>query len=136
MKIVVDTNILLVSIPPHSKYRPIFDSFSKRNYTLVVTTDIYFEYIEVLEALAAKGVVKFIEDALRISRNVLTPDIYYNFNLITVDPDDNKFTDAYIAADADYLVTNDAHFNEVKKSPFPPVHIISADDFLEILKAL
>lgn len=60
--------------------------------------------------------------------------MYYNWNLITVDPDDNKFTDAYIAANADYLVTNDAHFNEVKKIPFPPVNIVSADEFLNILE--
>lgn len=62
--------------------------------------------------------------------------MYYNWNLITVDPDDNKFTDAYIAANADYLVTNDAHFNEAKKIPFPSVNIISADEFLEVLKEL
>jgi len=49
-------------------------------------------------------------------------------------PDDNKFTDAYIAANADYLVTNDAHFNEVKNISFPPVNVISADEFLEIVK--
>jgi len=41
-----------------------------------------------------------------------------------------------MAADADYLVTNDTHFNEVKKSLFPPVNIISADEFLEVLKSL
>ena len=79
MKIVIDTNILLVSIPPHSKYRPILDAFSKRKYTLVVTTDIYFEYIEVLEKLAAKGVTEYIENALTISRNVLKHEVYYNW---------------------------------------------------------
>ncbi|MCW3110444.1 MAG: putative toxin-antitoxin system toxin component, family [Segetibacter sp.] len=136
MKVVIDTNIFLVSIPVHSKYRPILDAFSKRKYTLIVTTDIYFEYIEVLDKLSAKGVTRYIEDALTVARNVINPEIYYYWNLITVDSDDNKFTDAYIAAGSDYLVTNDAHFNEVKKVTFPPVNIISADEFLEILKGL
>jgi predicted nucleic acid-binding protein len=54
MKVVIDTNILLVSIPPHSKFRPILDAFSIRKYTLIVTTDIYFEYLEVLEKRSAK----------------------------------------------------------------------------------
>jgi len=31
-------------------------------------------------------------------------------------------------------VTNDAHFKEAKKFEFPNVNIISADEFLEILK--
>ena len=34
--------------------------------------------------------------------------------LINADPDDNKFFDIAVAANADYLVTNDAHFNMVK----------------------
>lgn len=136
MKIVIDTNILLVSIPAHSKYRPIFENFVKRKYTLVITTAIFFEYLEVLEKLAAKGVSDYIDDSLVFARNVFQPEVYYYWNLITVDPDDNKFTDAYISANADYLVTNDAHFNEVKKIPFPPVNIISADEFLEVLKGL
>ena len=46
---------------------------------------------------------------------------------------DNKFLDAAIAANADYLVTDDAHFNAVKKIDFPKVNIISSDKFLDIL---
>lgn len=136
MKVVIDTNILLVSIPVHSKYRPILDAFAKRKFTLIVSIDIFFEYLEVMEKLSAKGVAKYIEDTLTISRNVLAPEVYYNWSLINTDPDDNKFTDAYIAANADYLVTNDAHFNEAKTTPFPPVNIISADEFLRLLKGL
>ncbi len=51
----------------------------------------------------------------------------------TADEDDNKFIDAAIAANADYLVTNDSHFNEAKLVNFPKVNIITADEFLEIL---
>lgn len=90
--------------------------------------------MEVLGRLSAKGVATYIEDALTFARKVLEPEVYFNWGLISIDPDDNRFTDAYIAANADYLVTNDAHFNEVKKVAFPPVNIISAEDFLEILK--
>lgn len=49
------------------------------------------------------------------------------------DPDDNKFFDAAIAANADYLVTNDSHFNEAKRLLFPKANIISADEFLQML---
>lgn len=79
---------------------------------------------------------EYFKDLFRAAENIIVPEVYYNWNLITADPDDNKFTDAYIAADADYLVTNDTHFNEIKKSPFPRVNIISADEFLEVLKLL
>jgi predicted nucleic acid-binding protein len=106
----------------------------KRKFEFVVTTAIFFEYIELLEKLAAEGAAHSVGRSLFFARNIIIPEIYFHWNLITVDPDDNKFTDAYIAANADYLVTNDAHFNEVKNIRFPPVKVISADDFLEIVK--
>lgn len=55
-------------------------------------------------------------------------------NAITADPDDNKFFDAAVAASADYLVTNDSHFNEVKPLTFPKINIVSADEFLQLLQ--
>lgn len=56
--------------------------------------------------------------------------------LISADPDDNKFIDAYLTAQADYLVTTDKHFNEIKDLKYPPINIVSPDEFLEILKML
>jgi uncharacterized protein len=41
-------------------------------------------------------------------------EIFFNWSLIEHDKDDNKFCDLAIAGNADYLVTNDAHFNIVK----------------------
>jgi len=62
--------------------------------------------------------------------------IYYTWNAITVDRDDNKFFDAAVAGVADYLVTNDFHFNEAKKNSFPKVNIISASQFLDLLSSM
>lgn len=131
MKIVIDTNIFLVSLPEKSKYRPIFNAYLNNTVDVIITTDIYFEFLEILSNQAKKGIAKYIADSLKAAENVITPEVYYKWNLITADPDDNKFTDAYIAANADYLVTNDTHFNEVKKSRFPQVNIISAENFLK-----
>lgn len=136
MKVVIDTNILLVSLPRRSRYRPIFDAYINSTISIIITTDIYFEYLEVLYNQAKEGIAEYIKDSLGAAENVIVTELYYYWNLITVDPDDNKFTDAYIAANADYLVTNDAHFNEVKKTPFPPINVVSADDFLEVLERL
>lgn len=67
------------------------------------------------------------------SPDVLYHRVYYNWNAIIRDPDDNKFFDIAVVGNADYLVTNDAHFNEVARLPFPLVNVISADDFLSIV---
>ena len=63
-------------------------------------------------------------------------DPHYNWILIQDDLDDNKFTDCAVASSAQYLVTNDKHFNALKTITFPPINVVSADDFLTILLAL
>ena len=63
-------------------------------------------------------------------------DPRFRWLLVTADPDDDKFADCAVAARAEYLVTDDRHFNALKTNPFPPVNVISADDFLQIVLAL
>ena len=58
---------------------------------------------------------------------------HYRFHLITADQDDNKFVDCAIAANAEYIVTEDHHFNELKNISFPSVAIINLKDFAKTL---
>ena len=44
MRVVLDTNVLLVSIGRHSPFRPIFDALLRERLTLVVSIGIYLEY--------------------------------------------------------------------------------------------
>ncbi|MBO9616639.1 MAG: PIN domain-containing protein [Dyadobacter sp.] len=46
MKIVLDTNVLLVSLPTHSKYHPIFQALLRKRYDLFVTNEVLAEYEE------------------------------------------------------------------------------------------
>jgi uncharacterized protein len=55
--------------------------------------------------------------------------------LITIDPDDNKFVDCAIAAGADYIITNDHHFDILAQISFPEVRVCSAEEFLAMLTA-
>ena len=58
---------------------------------------------------------------------------HYQFNLITSDPDDNKFVDCAIVANAKFIVTEDHHFDILKQYDFPKVDVIRLDDFLQSL---
>ena len=51
--------------------------------------------------------------------------------LITADPDDNKFVDCAFAANADYLVSEDSHFDILKKTSFPKLNLVTLDEFME-----
>ena len=62
--------------------------------------------------------------------NTVQQEAYYKWQLIEADPDDNKFADVAIAATADYLVTNDRHFEVLKQLEFPRVPVVSLQEFL------
>ena len=49
--------------------------------------------------------------------------------------DDNKFVDCAVTADAAYIVTNDAHFNELDSIAFPKVEHMRIEDFVKQLKS-
>ena len=61
--------------------------------------------------------------------NVLRVDAQFRFHLITADKDDNKFVDCAIVANAEYIVTNDKHFNEWASIPFPHVEVRTLEEF-------
>ena len=52
---------------------------------------------------------------------------------VKADPDDNKFVDCAIVSNAEYIVTNDAHFDCLADIPFPHVSVRHIDEFLEEL---
>ena len=55
----------------------------------------------------------------------------YRFQVIATDPEDNKFTDCAITADADYVITNDAHFKPLASAGYRP-QPISPDEFIRL----
>ncbi len=136
VKVVLDTNVLLISISRKSVYRPIFDAILNGKIQLVISNEILSEYVEIIERKASAIVAHNIADLLIQLSNVEKIEISFRWNLITQDPDDNKFVDCAIAGRVKYVVTKDKHFSILKDIPFPKVDIISIDDFLEELKAL
>jgi len=136
MKIVLDTNILLQSIAHASRLRPIWQSFLDETFDLYVTAAILLEYEEKLAEKTSWKVAINIISLIDEAPNAHFISVYYEWNAITADYDDNKFFDAAVAANVDYLVTNDAHFNSAKKLFFPKVKIVTAEEFLNLLSKL
>ncbi len=134
MRTVIDTNALLRCIGLKSPFRPIFGSLLLGNYTLVVSTSILYEYEEILGERNGAFVTEATLAALLSLDNLIRQRISYDFHLVEQDPDDDKFVNAYVAGQADYLVTNDRHFRVVLASRFPTVRVVSAAELMEILK--
>lgn len=136
MKVVLDTNCLLVSIAHKSYYRPIFDALIKKKYSLIICNEILLEYEEIITEKSNSTIAKNISDLLLILPNVEKKHIYFRWNLINNDPNDNKFVDCALAGMADCIVSNDHHFNVLKKISFPKLKIITLKEFYQMLKKI
>jgi len=112
----------------------VWQSLQDGRNTLCVSNEIIMEYLEILQRLTDHDTAETIIKTIINSRFVefITP--FYNFGLIQNDPDDNKFVDCAIAANARYIVTNDHHYDILKKISYPPVDVISLEDFLKLIQ--
>ena len=127
--VVVDTNCLLRMIPVRSKYRPSWDAFLNEKYIMCVSNDIISEYFEILSQKVSRQFAENIVQAILKNNNVKRFDPYYHFNLVTADPDDNKFVDCAVIANADFLVSEDSHFKILESIQFPKVNVITLEQF-------
>ena len=133
MKIVLDTNCLLHTIATKSDYHCVLTALQQRRYTLCFSNEILLEYEEVLTRFFPRKVVDNFLNFIFYSTNTVRVTPFYKWNLITADLDDNKFVDCALNAGADFIVTNDKHFNVLKTLDFPPIKIVDIEIFKEII---
>lgn len=133
MIVVLDTNVIVVSLTSRSPYHKIFTALKNNLYTLAISTEILMEYEEKISEKYSPNAAHELSNLLSELPNVQFTTVYYYWQLIRADKDDNKFADCAIASAADYLVTEDKHFNILRQIEFPKVNIIDIDGFLELL---
>ena len=129
--VVIDTNCLLQIISKKSPYRPIWDSFLTDRYDLCVSNEILDEYQEILGQQITPTIAENLVLLILNKSNVRLIEPHFRMELIKADPDDNKCVDCAFAAGADYLVTEDNHFNILKKTAFPKLNLVTLDEFME-----
>ena len=131
--IVLDTNCLLQALPSSSPFHKIWTEVLEGYICLCVNTDILEEYEEVLALKTTPEIARNIVDAIAHLSTTIFQNTYVHFELLPADSDDNKFVDCAVASDAEYIVTNDKHFNPLKTIPWPKVEIIKIVDFIKLI---
>jgi uncharacterized protein len=129
MKVVIDTNVFWVSISRNSATHWIFRALLDEEFTLCVTTENLNEYEEIIGQKLGAETAKATMSILDNLYNIELVTRYYRWELIVADPDDNPFADCAIAINADALVSEDRHFNILKKTPFPKVNLMNIEEF-------
>lgn len=135
MRVVIDVNCFLAIIPKISSYRPVFDAYRRQEFELAVTTDILEEYEEIFGQKMNAEIANNLLELVGRQANTAYTEVYYRWNLIHRDPDDNKYVDCCVAAEADFIVANDKHFSNLNGIEFPMVRYMDLQNFAQLLLA-
>ena len=134
-RIVLDTNCLLAILSRRGNYFSVWQGLHEGKYTLCVSNEILEEYEEIICSKTNPIIASNVIQMLINSPYVQFVDTYFHFHLIEQDKDDNKFVDCAIAANARFIVSEDAHFKNLKDIPFPYVEVIRLKAFMDLLQS-
>lgn len=118
-----------MSLPSKSPYHQIWTEFLNGNLEICVSPEILLEYEEIVSQKISSRMATILMEALTNRPNLVRTTPTWRFNLIMQDPDDNKFVDCAICGMAQYIVSNDRHFDILKSIDFPLVSVRSIQEF-------
>lgn len=129
MKLVIDTNVVISGIfwkgPPNKILIDWFDG----KYEVFISAAILTEYDKVLKrmksGLTPEEIQEWIE--LIITHSSITAPLE-QLNIIEDDPDDNKFLECAIAAEADFIISGDKHL--LNLGQYKDIKVLSPAEFL------
>lgn len=134
-RVVLDTNCLVSSLSRKSESYDVWRGLHEGRYILCVSNSILEEYQEILSVKTTPDIAENVIQYLINHDFVELINTYYYFDLIKSDPDDNKFVDCAIAANATYIVSDDKHFSPLKDLDYPRLLIVKLMDFVAILQS-
>jgi putative PIN family toxin of toxin-antitoxin system len=128
-RIVLDTNCLLQILPSISPYHEVWNAVLDGRVSLCVNTEILEEYEEIIGNKTTPEIASNIVEAIARLSTTYYQESYVHFGLIEQDVDDNKFVDCAIASDAEYIVSNDAHFKILQEIEWPKVEVLLLEQY-------
>lgn len=121
MTVCLDTNVVLRIFTATPPFPFLLRRLLDGHITLAISNEILFEYREVTTSLYGTDTW---EDTNRLLLGlerlgfVVNVSPSFRFALISSDPDDNKFADCAIAANAQFIVSSDRHFTVVNTAGY------------------
>jgi putative PIN family toxin of toxin-antitoxin system len=124
MTVCLDTGVFLQIFGRKQPFHPILRALLDGRITLAVSTEILLEYQEITTRLSGaerwRDVAALLELLAQLHGNIRHVTPQFRFNVISTDPDDNKFCDCAIAAEANFVVAEDNHFDVLKSAGYKP----------------
>jgi len=133
LRLVIDTNVLISSFFGGNP-KKVIDLWRRGAAILCLTEEILQEYLRVMARFPIKPETKNeLIAILREGRNTELIDPSRHFAAVREDPEDDKFIDCAVEAQADYIISGDALLLQVKA--YRGISIYSPREFLRIIKA-
>ena len=129
---VLDTNIFISAVLG-GRLRIIIDEWKLGKFKLIVTDAIAREYLEVINRPKFKipqAEIIAVSDYLLQLGEFVTPE--EEIHIIVADSTDDKFLEAAIAGQVNFIVSGDNHLLELKS--FREIPIITAKEFISWLE--
>jgi putative PIN family toxin of toxin-antitoxin system len=136
LRLILDTNVFLVSLAPYSKYNWIYQALIDGKFDLAVSNEILTEYQEQISIRYGLEHTEASLDYLLLLPNVILKNPSFLWQLVDNDKDDNKFVDCYIASQSDYIISNDRHLHQIKNNQFPQIAILRYEEFEKEYKSV
>lgn len=110
MIVVLDTNVVLQALNQRHRFAIILNAWYAGRFSWALSTDILFEYREVIVRTSGaarwQSLERLLELAARHFNSVVLISPSFFFRSISADRDDDKFADSAITANADFIVTS------------------------------
>jgi uncharacterized protein len=136
VKVVLDTNVVISAVLSHDGIpAKIFEMLLSGNIQNYTTKEIVEEIKDVLERLKITKLVDNIQRRWIItnfeqSSICIKPSV--NLTIIKNDPDDNKFLECAVSAQAKYIISGDTHLTDLKR--YHDILIVTPTEFFRIIK--
>lgn len=133
MKVCIDTNVLMSMLSHTHPWKKLLTAWMQNQFEWALSNEVLSEYEEQMRPrIGVEKWDKFMNALEAVASqpgflHFAQPD--FRFRVITTDPDDNKFIDCAIAAEADWIITEDAHFSPLLEAGYKPKPI-RPDEFI------
>ena len=133
IRIVADTNIFISGIFWEGNFSSqVIDLWRRGNIELVSSLPIVEEIVRNLIGFKIEMEEESVKEWEQIIlENAMLVEPNEKLDIVKDDPTDNKFLEAAIAGNAEYIITQDNHLLKLKE--FRGIKIITPEEFLKII---
>jgi hypothetical protein len=140
IRVVIDANVFVSAIlKPNSNPDKVIDLVKQGRITLALSPDILAEIRKVLLypkiRKELKLTTKEIGEALaQIAQAAIITSGRVRLNAIESDPDDNRYLECAVEAQADFIISGDRHLKDLKN--FQGIKIVNSATFIAFIEKL